>query len=168
MVIFNLFFFCHVFIMVWAWHNHYDFILIHTNNISIDFIAGDVIYKTLRMSEKKLLYIFTSYVQIVNKPTQISLINHVYAKEVLIEQLFPDACFKKSYICILQGLFLNKIQLTFIILHKLQHDQTRKKNYWFSRCFSNSNWFSSVFKLTIERDRLWGNFLLIIRGTLGH
>ena len=79
--------------MVWAWHNHYAFILIHTNNISIDFIVGDVIYKTLRMSEKKLLYIFTSYVQTVNKPTQISLINHVYAKEVLIEQLFPDASF---------------------------------------------------------------------------
>ena len=84
------------------------------------------------MSKRKLLYIFTFYVQIVNKPTQISgsLINHVYAKEVLIEQLFPDASFKKSYIYIVQGLFLNKIQLTFIILHKLQHDdQTRKKTY---------------------------------------
>ena len=50
---------------------------------SIDTLAGDFNYVFLKVTENKLLDIFTDHVRIVNKTTHLagSLIDHVYIKK---------------------------------------------------------------------------------------
>lgn len=57
---------------------------------SIDIIVGDFNYDLLKVSEKKLLGIFTDSVHIVNKLTHISgsLIDHVYIKKTVVAEFF--------------------------------------------------------------------------------
>ena len=52
--------------------------------ISLDIIAGYFNYNLLKVSQNKLLDIFTHHVEMVNKPTHISesLLNHVYIKKL--------------------------------------------------------------------------------------
>ena len=71
--------------------------LIGTN--SIDNIAVDFNYDLLKVSQNKLLDIFTDHVQIVNKTTHISqsLINHVYIKKALMEEFFTNVTVKNNY-----------------------------------------------------------------------
>ena len=59
---------------------------------SVDTIAGDFNYDILKVSQNKLLDIFTDHVQMVNKPTHISgsLIEHVYIKKALMEEFFTN------------------------------------------------------------------------------
>ena len=66
---------------------------------SIDIIAGDFNYDLLKVFESKLLDIFRGHVQMVNKPTHISgsLIDHVYIKKSLIEELFTNATVENIY-----------------------------------------------------------------------
>ena len=66
---------------------------------SIDIIAGDFNYDLLKVSENKFLDIFTDCVQMVNKPTHISgsLIDHVYIKKSLMEELFYNATVQNIY-----------------------------------------------------------------------
>ena len=66
---------------------------------SIDIIAGDFIYNLLKVTENKLLDIFTDHVQIVNKWTHISgsRIDHVYIKKTLMEGFSTNATIEKSY-----------------------------------------------------------------------
>ena len=49
---------------------------------SIDIIAGDFNYGFLKVSENKLIGIFTDHVKMANKPKHLSgsLIDHVYIK----------------------------------------------------------------------------------------
>ena len=60
---------------------------------SIDIIAGDFNYDLLKVSENKFLYIFT------DKPTHIfgSLIDHVYIKKSLMEELLFNATVQNIY-----------------------------------------------------------------------
>ena len=66
---------------------------------SIDIIAGDFNHDILKVSENKLLNIFTGHVQMVNKPTHISgsLIDHVYIKKSLIEEFLFNATVENIY-----------------------------------------------------------------------
>ena len=58
---------------------------------SVDTIAGDFNYDILKVSQNKLLDIFTDQ-PIFNKPTHISgsLIEHVYIKKALMEEFFTN------------------------------------------------------------------------------
>ena len=66
---------------------------------SIDIIAGDFNYDLLKVSQNKLLDIFTDHVQMVNKPTHISgsLIDHAYIKKALIEEFSTYVTFENIY-----------------------------------------------------------------------
>ena len=59
---------------------------------SIDIIAVDFNYDLLKVSQNKLLDIFTGHVQIANKPAHLcgSVIDHVYIKKALIEEFFTN------------------------------------------------------------------------------
>lgn len=63
---------------------------------SIDIIVGDFNYDLLKVSEKKLLGIFTDNVHIVNKLTHISglLIDHVYIKKTVVAEFSINATVK--------------------------------------------------------------------------
>ena len=66
--------------------------LLATN--SIDIVVGDFNFDFLKKSEKNLfLNHFAEYVQIINKLIHISgsLIDHVYIKKTLMEELFANA-----------------------------------------------------------------------------
>ena len=66
---------------------------------SIDIIAWDFNYDLLKVTENKLLGIFTYYVHIVNKPTQISgpLIGHVYIKKTLMQEFSINVTVENIY-----------------------------------------------------------------------
>ena len=51
------------------------------------------------MSQNEFLDIFTDHVQMVNKPTHISgsLIDHVYIKKALMEELFTNVTVENIY-----------------------------------------------------------------------
>ena len=57
---------------------------------SIDIIAGYFNYDLLNVSQNKSLDLFRDHAQMVNKPTYIygSLIDHVYIKTTLTEEIF--------------------------------------------------------------------------------
>ena len=63
---------------------------------SIDIIVGDFNYDLLKVSENKLLGIFTDNVHIVNKLTHISgsLIDHVYIKKTVVAEFSINATVK--------------------------------------------------------------------------
>lgn len=63
---------------------------------SIDIIVGDFNYDLLKVSEKKLLGIFTDNVHIVNKLTHLSgsLIDHVYIKKTVVAEFSINATVK--------------------------------------------------------------------------
>ena len=46
--------------MVSAWYNHFAFIIKYTSGYSVNVTVGDFFYETLKVSEKKLSYVFTS------------------------------------------------------------------------------------------------------------
>ena len=71
--------------------------LLATN--SLDIIAGDFNYDLLKVSENKLLDIFTYHFQMVNKPTHISgsLINNVSIKKTLMEEFFTNVSVENIY-----------------------------------------------------------------------
>ena len=71
--------------------------LLATN--SIDIMAGDFNYDLLKVSQNKILDIFTDHVQMVNKPTHISgsLIDHVYIKKFLMKELFTSVTAENIY-----------------------------------------------------------------------
>ena len=62
-------------------------------------VAGDFNYDLLKVSENKFWDIFTDCVQMVNKPTHTSgsLIDHVYIKKSLMEELFFNATVQNIY-----------------------------------------------------------------------
>ena len=65
----------------------------------INIIAGDFNYDLLKVSENKLLDVFTDHVQMVNKPTHLSgsLIDHVYIKNILMEEFFINATVENNF-----------------------------------------------------------------------
>ena len=65
----------------------------------INIIAGDFNYDLLKVSENKLLDVFTDHVQMVNKPTHLSgsLIDHVYIKNILMEEFFINATVENDF-----------------------------------------------------------------------
>ena len=72
--------------------------LLATN--SIDIVAGDFNFDLSKVSENNLfLNHFAEHVQIINKPTHISgsLIDHVYIKKSLMEELFANAIVENIY-----------------------------------------------------------------------
>ena len=66
---------------------------------SIDIIAGDFNYDLLKVSENKLLDIFTHHVQMVNKPTYLPgyLIDHVYINKTLMEEFSTNVSVENIY-----------------------------------------------------------------------
>ena len=62
-------------------------------------IVGDFNYGITKVLGSKLLDIFTDYIEMVNKPTLISasLIDRVYIKKRLIEELFTNATVENIY-----------------------------------------------------------------------
>ena len=65
----------------------------YVTTYSINIIARDFNYDFSKVSENKLVDIFTDHVQILNKPTSISgsLIDYVYIKKSLMEEFFTNA-----------------------------------------------------------------------------
>ena len=65
----------------------------------IDVKAWDFKYDLLKLSENKLLDIFTDHVHMVNKQTHISgfLTDYVYIKKSLIEESFTNATVENIY-----------------------------------------------------------------------
>ena len=71
--------------------------LLATN--SIDIIPRDVNYDLVKVSENKLLDIFTHHAQMVNKPVHISrsLIDHVYNKKTLTKEFSTNVSVENIY-----------------------------------------------------------------------
>ena len=65
----------------------------------IDILAGDFNYDLLKVSQNRFLDIFTDHVLMVNKPRHIFgyLIDHVYVKKSLIEEIFTNATVESIY-----------------------------------------------------------------------
>ena len=66
---------------------------------SIDIIAGGFSYDLLKVTENKILYIFSDHVKIVNKRTHISesLTDHVYIKKTLTEEFCINVTIENIY-----------------------------------------------------------------------
>ena len=65
----------------------------------IDIIAGNFNYDLLKLSENKILDIFTDHVQTVDNPTHISRfsMDHIYIKKRFIEEFFSSATVENIY-----------------------------------------------------------------------
>ena len=62
-------------------------------------IAWDFNYDLLKVSLNEFLDVFTDHIQMVNKPIHISgsLIDHVYIKTALMEELFTNVTVENVY-----------------------------------------------------------------------
>ena len=98
---------------------------------SIGIIAGDVSDDLLKVTENKLLDIFTDHVQILNKPTHISgsLTDHVYIKKTWMYEFSINVTVENIYFSnhdalriVIEKLFI------FILVYKIQYNQAIKKN----------------------------------------
>lgn len=98
---------------------------------SIGIIAGDVSYDLLKVTENKLLDIFTDHLQILNKSTHISgsLTDHVYIKKTWMYEFSINVTVENIYFSdhdalriVIEKLFI------FILVYKIQYNQAIKKN----------------------------------------
>ena len=66
---------------------------------SIDIITGYFNYDLLKVLQNKVFDIFRNHVQMVNKPNHISgsLIDHVYIKQTLTEEVFTNLTVENIY-----------------------------------------------------------------------
>ena len=73
---------------------------------AIDIVTGNFSYDLLKVSENKLLDIFTGHVQMVNKPTHISrpLIDHVFTKNAMMEEFFTNVTVVSIYFSVKHAL----------------------------------------------------------------
>ena len=98
---------------------------------SMDIINEDFNYDLLKVSGNKFLDIFTDHVEMVNKPTHSSrsLIDHVYIKKSLMEELLFNATVKNIYFSDHDAvrIMIEKIMLIFVLFRKIQYDKARKK-----------------------------------------